>query len=153
DRIWFYTAHRWWGSSEYQPGIWFNKTVNTPFYTPDLNRPAYTSPNTHDHTGRLTWHVARKHKLALLGSYQGFCTCYGQVDATRAPEAGATNLYQPSIVQGTWSYPATDRLLLDAGTIYVRNFKGTPLLEGVTLNTPPIFDVGLNLRYNARAAG
>src|SRR5262249_48169395 len=26
DRLWFYTAHRWWGSQQYAPGMYFNKT-------------------------------------------------------------------------------------------------------------------------------
>jgi len=153
DRLWFYTAHRWWGSSEYQPGIWFNKTVNTPFYTPDYDRPAYQEPKIRDHTTRLTWQVSQKQKLAFLGTYQDFCTCYALVSASTAPEAGNHNLYRPHLVQGTWSYPLTNRLLFDAGLTFVRNLKLTPLAEGTTMDTPPINDLGLGLRYNARPNG
>ena len=54
NRLWFYTAHRWWGASEYAPGNYFNSTPNTLFYTPDLSRPAYQSQPTSDSSVRLT---------------------------------------------------------------------------------------------------
>jgi hypothetical protein len=153
DRLWFYTAHRWWGSSEYQPGIWFNKTVNTPFYTPDYDRPAYQEPKIRDHTTRMTWQITQKQKVAFLGTFQDFCTCYAVVNASTAPESGNHNLYRPHLAQGTWSYPLTNRLLFDGGLTFVRNLKETPLVEGTTMDTPPINDLGLGLRYNARPTG
>ena len=42
DRLWFYTAHRWWGSQEFAPGSFYNKTQGTPFFTPDTSRRGYT---------------------------------------------------------------------------------------------------------------
>jgi hypothetical protein len=153
DRLWFYTAHRWWGSSEYQPGIWFNKTVNSPFYTPDYQRPAYQNPKIRDHTTRVTWQMTQKQKFAFLGTYQDFCTCYAVVNASTAPEAGNNNFYLPHLLQGTWTYPSTNRLLFDGGVTFGRNLKRSPLVDGVTPNTPPINDVGLGLRYNGRPTG
>ena len=35
DTLWFYTAHRWWGSQEKAPNSFYNKTHGTPFFTPD----------------------------------------------------------------------------------------------------------------------
>ena len=49
DRLWFFTAHRWWGSQEYAPGNFYNKTQGTPVYTPDPDTAALrtTTSGTH----------------------------------------------------------------------------------------------------------
>jgi hypothetical protein len=36
DRVWFYAANRWWGTSEYQPGSFYNKSTS-PFTYPGSN--------------------------------------------------------------------------------------------------------------------
>ena len=41
DRLWFFTASRAVRSKNTVPGVFFNKTLGTPFYTPDPDRPAY----------------------------------------------------------------------------------------------------------------
>jgi len=63
DRLWFYTAHRWWGAGEYIPATYFNTTQHTPVYTPDLTRPAFTDISQQDNGVRLTWQVSSKHKV------------------------------------------------------------------------------------------
>src|SRR5687767_3787955 len=76
DKVWFYAAQRWWGSSTYSPGTWFNKTHGTPFYTPDLDRPGYTDFPYEDFTGRVTWQASAKHKLSFSQSVASNCYCY-----------------------------------------------------------------------------
>src|SRR5262245_10458723 len=68
DRLWFYTAHRWWGSQEYAPGSFYNKTQGTPFFTPDPSRRGYTDYYAQDHTLRLTWQALSKHKFTFADS-------------------------------------------------------------------------------------
>src|SRR5262249_11240942 len=36
DKLWFFTAHRWWSTQNYTPGVYFNATPHTLLYTPDL---------------------------------------------------------------------------------------------------------------------
>jgi hypothetical protein len=52
DKLWFYTAHRWWGSQEYAPGSFYNKTQGTPVYTPDPSRRGFTNYYERDNTIR-----------------------------------------------------------------------------------------------------
>ena len=42
DRLWFYTAHRWWGNQSYVPGAYDNRTHGTPVFTQDTTSPAFT---------------------------------------------------------------------------------------------------------------
>ena len=39
DKLWFFTAQRVWGNRNQVPGVFYNLTQGTPFYTPDLSRP------------------------------------------------------------------------------------------------------------------
>lgn len=87
DKLWFYTAHRWWGFNDGLPGNYFNKTQNTLFYEPDYSRPAKANETQRDHTIHVTWQAARKHKVNLTYSIQENCRCYFGSGNNRAPEA------------------------------------------------------------------
>src|SRR6202521_3909390 len=75
DALWFYTAHRWSGSQSYAPANFYNATHGTMFYTPDPGRQAFTDFYQQDHTLRLTWQAAPKHKVTLSFSDQKNCAC------------------------------------------------------------------------------
>jgi hypothetical protein len=119
DKLWFYTAHRWWGFKNGLTGNYFNKTQNTLFYTPDLSRPAFQHETQRDHSLRLTWQVARKHKVTFTRSVQENCRCLFLSPANRAPEAGIRFLFHPKMTLGSWSYPATDRFLVEASGMFL----------------------------------
>jgi hypothetical protein len=156
DKLWFFTAHRKWLAARFIPGNFYNKTQGTLFYTPDLNRPAFTNDFYQDHSLRLTWQLSAKDKVAVSYSGQDNCNC--PIDnlgggATRiAPEAAGLHYYQPNwFATVTWSRPATNRLLLEGGastTISAINSK--PLPE-VGPSDIAVTDLAINTRYNARA--
>src|SRR5262245_40604181 len=153
DKLWFYTAHRWWGGQEYVPGAYYNRTQHTPVYTPDLSRPAFTDIYQQAHDVRLTWQVSPKHKVNLSQAYQDNCHCRFDLTSAQSPEAATTLFYKLPLTQGTWSYPATNRLLFDAGVTYLRNEKNIPLWDGATADSIAIIDSGLGLTYHAGNRG
>ena len=125
DKIWFYAGNRFWGAQEYVPGNYWSKTQGTYIgrsdsgvsaYTPDLSRRAFINKPNKDISGRMTWQVTQKNKINYSHSQQGNCHCFWEVDNNRAPEASPDLHYYPSwLGQVTWSYPATNRLLLEGG--------------------------------------
>ena len=119
DKLWFYTAHRWWGFNTGLAGNFFNATQNTLFYTPDLSRPAIANETQRDHNTRLTWQAAEKHKINLTYSYEQNCRCYFQSGAFRAPEAAVAYLQHPILYLGSWTYPATNRFLFEGGAMFL----------------------------------
>ena len=163
DRLWFYTAHRWWGGAEYVPGNYFNKNhgiyIGAPnsgvtTYVADLSRPAYLDLYQKDNTGRVTWQVTQKHKISFTESFQQNCNCFRTVDASAAPEASLSHFYDPiNFAQVTWSHPATNKLLLEAGAVHLLNVQ--------SIREPPegkVTDVALRelttgFSYNASATG
>jgi hypothetical protein len=119
DKLWFFTAHRVWGFDTGLAGNWFNKTQNTLFYTPDLSRPAKAAENQRDHSLRVTWQVAPKHKVNLTYSYQENCRCFYQSGSTRAPEAAVRYKFHPRMYLGSWNFPATNKMLFEASGMYL----------------------------------
>jgi hypothetical protein len=152
NRLWFYTAHRWWGTQNTVPGSYFSASQHTLFYTPDLSRPAYTDLPHRDSMVRLTWQASPKNKMTVSESVQK-ATMFWEIDRPfRAPEAAILQEYPNSVTQITWSYPATNKLLLEAGGTILRAEQNNFRMEGVRSNDIPVTELSTGLNYNARAA-
>ena len=156
DGLWFFTAHRKWAASRYVPGNFYNKRQGTLFYEPDLSRPAYTNDYYRDHSLRLTWQASSKNKVAISYSQQDACNCpiddlAGAVPRP-TPEAAAGHYYQPNYIASvTWNYPATNRLLFEAGVktnIMSVNAKRPP---EVGPNDIGVTELSTNINYGARS--
>jgi hypothetical protein len=162
ERLWFYTAHRWWRAEEYIPGNFYNSTqgqyIGGPGsgvspYTPDLRQQAYTSQPQADNSLRLTWQAAQKHKLTLSANVQRNCNCKTGVNSLRSPEAAYDAHFVPTnVFQTTWSHPATNRLLFQAGATAVINVNvqeyATPAVTPADIS---ITELSTNFTYNSWA--
>jgi hypothetical protein len=158
DKLWFYTAHRYWASQEYNAGSYFNKNQGTSslLYEPDFSRQGFGVNENRDNSVRLTWQASPKHKVAFYGSYQYNCQCnlyLNLVTQPRSLEASYDAVFSPLLLtQGTWSYPATNRLLFEAGATnnYNRRFgvKKYGARDDIS-----ILERSSNLRYHAPDAG
>jgi hypothetical protein len=159
DKLWFFTAHRWWGASRYLQGSYYNATQGTLFYTPDLNRVSHNNEYFQDHSLRLTWQAAQKHKIAFSFSEQNNCSCpfgltgVGGTNAVLpAPESRGLHVYNPQYVPIlSWSFPATNKLLFEAGaSANILNEDSRPQVE-VGPNDIRVQDLALNLNYGSEA--
>ena len=121
NKLWFFGSARRWITTSNLAGLYFNKLQNpqgTLFYAQDLGRPGFEDNFYIDESLRLTWQAAAKHKIGVLFSTEDNCQCHaGQRGGTLSPEAAGDNHFSPAPrAQIKWTYPATNRLLLDAGT-------------------------------------
>ena len=169
DKLWFFTAVARWGSRVNQPGAYFNQlqgvgnaAARTLFYpgqpgtpyantAPDTSRPAAGFDWYRAHSLRLTWQVAERHRIGWFGDIQKSCRC------TTGPFTGANAIesergwdwWPAGVVQGTWTAPLTNRLLLEAGLSWQTtnwvNFAET----GVTRDDRSIIELSTNYRYGA----
>ena len=123
DKLWFYTAHRYWGTGETVPGNYFNTVAlqHTFFYEPDLSRPAFLYQRNRDNNVRLTYQATPNQRVSFMGTYQSGCRCYARVELNRAPEASDNQGQHPSLVQGSWTYTKSNSLLFEAGAQYMTN--------------------------------
>ncbi|MGE0392044.1 MAG: carboxypeptidase regulatory-like domain-containing protein [Vicinamibacterales bacterium] len=121
DKIWFFSANRVWGSQTYgAANNYFNKSDVFYRYEPDTSRPVYSDTYFRDYGGRITLQATDKQKVGIQIHYQRGCRCWQGITGGAAPEAQYSFFYTPHYVaQGTWSYPATNRLLVRAGAGYM----------------------------------
>jgi hypothetical protein len=157
NKLWFFTGHRRWGNSTQVAGIFHNATQDSWVFTPDPSRPGCSDFLQRSHSIRLTWQASARNKIKVFLDYQNHCDCHRGLDTgaagngtPTAPEAAHYRKYFPNNVpQATWSFPATNRLLVEAG-VSARIFIWTNMPEpGVTPNTISITESSNNFLYHA----
>ena len=123
DKLWFFTGHRRWGNATQVAGIFHNATQDGWVFTPDYDRPGFADYLQRSQSIRLTWQATARNKIRLFFDYQNHCDCHRGLDTgsagngtPTAPEAAHYRKYFPNNVpQASWSFPATNRLLVEAG--------------------------------------
>ena len=132
DKMWFYSANRFWGSQSFGANNYFNKAANFYTYVPDTTRPVYNNIWARDFGGRVTWQATSKQKFTLEHHYQASCSCWQGIGATTAPESSTAFIYTPNRMnQVSWSYPLTNKLLFQAGVSVMRQQVTFNSLGGV----------------------
>ena len=99
----------------------------------------------------MTWQASQKQKLTLALNLQDFCFCYYDSGAAsnKAPEATYNyHKYPENLLQTTWSYPATSRVLVQAGW-YLRVDGHLSEKVAETGNAIPVTDVGTGITYGS----
>ena len=137
DKVWFYTAHRFWGAANFHPGLFFNQDPTAFLFVPDRSRQKFGTYDLKDFQGRVTWQVSPNNKVAGLATWQVNCVCYklsGGVPIFRAPEASVDTRYglsrpEPTMQNYSWTYTATNRLLIEGGALYLHDVSVTEPTE------------------------
>jgi hypothetical protein len=161
DRLWFFTAHRSWGNAGRLAGVFANTDPRSLFYVPDTSQQGIGDFNNRAHSARLTWQASRRNKVSASFDLQDNCDCHRGIDpgasgtaaGVTAPEAAARRVYVPdNITQFTWTFPATNRLLFDAGgMLYKFSWRDLPE-PGITQDLNSIVEQSINTRYRAAAS-
>jgi hypothetical protein len=152
DRAWFFASVRSWGDRLYAAGVYWNATQGTPFYTPDLSRPADQWEDIRSNPYRITVQTTPKQKWSFFVDWpERACTCRSSITTT-APEAATGYHFQPDgLFQATWSSPRTAKLLLEGGWSFAEGGWPTQLQPGVTDDSIAIIDNGKGFTYNAKS--
>ena len=89
DRLWFYGSFREWGNKRQAANKFYNATQHTPFYTPDLSRPAFAKEWYESKAIRVTWRATEKNKFNFFADPQRDCHCPALTasGSVNAPEA------------------------------------------------------------------
>ena len=150
DRLWFYTAFRYWGVYDAPPGA-FKDTDPLDFaFTPDLNQPVINETWNRSTNVRLTWQAAPDHKFSLFADPQQRCTCAWSASSTLAFEASTVFHTEPnSMFQGTWSWTASNQLLVEAGyTAHPEAFTFEPQ-PSVGINLSNVRELTTGIRFRS----
>src|SRR5262245_21987277 len=157
NRLWFFGSARKSVTQQYAAGIYWNKHTQpaSMLYEPDLSRPASSNDFYRDYSLRLTLQATEKLKLVVGGSFQANCNCVyalfrPQGGSLVTPEAATEHAYEPAFnVTGTWTYPATNRLLLMVAAGANHSTQTNRRGEGVDEDSIQITEQSLDLKYGA----
>ena len=164
DRLWFFSSQRWWGNSQFVPGLYYNKDTSAWIYEADTSRPAVNDNTNRHHNARFTWQASEKHRVNLSWDLESNCVCHSGLTGASSPEGvHRWNFGPPNyILQATWSYPMTSRLLFEAGnTSLIFDYPTVPS-EDLPLGTNQISVLeasgnvtggARNFRYRSSAGG
>jgi hypothetical protein len=156
DRLWYQASARYWGNVTNVGGMWFNATPNSPFYTPDFNRPAQDGDTwLFDANIRLTWQPSARNKVTFY--YDNSQRRIARRNASPTVSTDASENYTTpgnGLMQISWSSPRTSRLLIEAGaTFYPSHFTncaGGPGCQPEVLpTTVSILEQSTGLQYAA----
>ena len=139
DRAWYFVNAHTGGSRKDSPNVYYNLNAADPskwLYAPDYDRITYSDRTFENASGRVTWQLTPRNKIGAFWDAQTICrTCTGSTPGGPEPQQVSPEavgvLSRPfHLTQVTWSSPATDRLLLEAGysgTFFgVGNFEREP---------------------------
>ena len=154
DKLWFFASSRYWVTSTYVPGNYFNATQGTLFYTPDLDRPLYDENSYFDNRLRLTWQASERHKIAATYGVERNCNCLNNVSTGMrdAAASGSAKYWPNRNGQLTWNSPTTNRLLFEGGVTFV-SLVQQRLRVGSTPGDPAVLDQARNYRYGNHRFG
>ena len=133
DRVWFYTAHRWWGAQNEQYRSFANvaegyasnpgATGYGALYRADLTDPSVLDIWNRDNSIRFTIQASERNKFTLSQAFQDNCACtYWTQWGLSDPAAAINYTYGPiNLTQASWTMPANNRLLFEAGVSLLKN--------------------------------
>jgi hypothetical protein len=151
NKLWFYTAHRAWGFANFIAGDYADATEGGPLYTPNLSKRAVNNETNITDGVRFTYQLSARNKFSLSYDHQDTCLCHTGLTALLAPEASQTRYYKDPnyLVQAKWSFPATNKLLLEAAdTSLIFDWPNYRVSEANATAIPTV-EASTNFTYNA----
>jgi hypothetical protein len=139
DRLWYFVNAHTGGNTKTSANVFYNQNVGDPskwLYVPDVDRREYSDRTFEDASARITWQASPRQKVGVFWDAQALCRrCTGATPGNSepsrvSPEAVGVLGRRLNVAQATWSSPATNHLLLEAGfsaTFFgVGNFERQP---------------------------
>jgi hypothetical protein len=147
DKLWFYYTSRYFTNEYYQAGLYFPVDPSAYVRTPDLTRQAFAGTWTADNNIRLTWAPTAKQKVSGWYAYQRKDDPHWLSQLLfMSPEAAQLVQWPTQLSTITWTYGATNRVLIEAGmapgespdtiTQPPENIAGVPIFELGGPNVP-----------------
>jgi len=157
NKLWFYTAHRKWGSTLRWANQFYNANPTAWTYTPDPNRPFEPWDTYRSSDVNATWQALQKHKFNFVVVNQNNDRPFGPYGPTLAgtiqPEAfTGFGILHNTVYQTFWNYPASNKLLFSGGWTWLNFDYNTDWLKNVSRDTISVFEQSRGYRYRAPEA-
>jgi hypothetical protein len=153
DRVWFFVNYAKMTSAQYVANSYINSCPGCWDYKPDLTRQAMDDDTGRDTSLRLTWQATPRHKITAFIDDNYHCKCHFGLSGGRnvdRSEAVPLNEAWNNIYQVGWTFPATQRLLVQASAALAPAPASAADQPEVVASR--IDDAGLGIAYRAEDA-
>jgi hypothetical protein len=154
DRIWFWTAHRYWGYQQIRTNTFYEKDQSTFVYTPDLTRPGTETQRNVSDDVRLTWQMTTKNKLSGYWSIAPRYTDHWTLASTLQPDASnLQNLPDNNFETITFRSTISSRALFEAGFgVTNETWTREPVEDSATSKGYPVTELNTGISFRAYPA-
>ena len=153
DRVWFWTAHRFWGYEQVRTNTFYESDQSTFVFTPDLSRPGTETQRSLSDDVRLTWEITPKNKISGYASISPRETNHWTLVSTEQPDA--SNLQQlphNNFETVRFTSTLTSKLLFEAAAgVMNETWTREPVQDSSSSLGYPVteFTTGVNFRAYA----
>src|SRR5262245_11325181 len=154
DRLWFWTAHRYWGYKQIRTNTFYEKDQSTFVYTPDFSRPGTETQRNVSDDVRLTWQMSAKNKLSGYWSIAPRYTDHWTLASTLQPDASnLQNLPDNNFETITFRSTISSRALFEAGFgVTNETWTREPVEDSATSKGSPVTELNTGISFRAYPA-
>src|SRR5438132_13795074 len=116
DKLWFFSTGRYQTNTSYIAGLYFPVDPKAWIRTEDKSRQGFDDQFLWDFTTRVSAAITPKMRLNGFIQIQHKWWPHWTISAANSPEAVGRVDWPGRLYQGSWSWTATDRLLIEAGS-------------------------------------
>jgi hypothetical protein len=154
DKLWFWTAHRYWGYQQIRTNTFYEKDQSTFAFTPDTSRPGTETQRNVSDDIRLTWQMSSRNKLSGYFSIAPRYTDHWTLSSTLQPDASnLQNLPHNNFETVTFRSTISSKLLFEAGMgNTTETWTREPVEDSLTSKGYPVTEQTTGISFRAYPA-
>ena len=154
DRLWFWTAHRYWGYQQIRTNTFYESNQSTFVFTPDLSRPGTETQRNVSDDIRLTWQMTPRNKLSGYFSIAPRYTDHWTLASTLQPDASnLQNLPKNNFETVTFRSTISSKALFEAAAgNTTETWTREPVEDSVTSRGYPVTEQTTGISFRAYPA-
>ncbi len=154
DKLWFFTAHRYWGYQQIRTNTFYESDQSTFVFTPDLNRPGTETQRNVSSDVRLTWQMSARNKLSGYANIGPRKTEHWTLVSTLQPDASnVQNLPKNNFETFTFRSTVSSRLLFEAAMgNMTETWTREPVEDSTTSHGYPVTELNTGISFRAYPA-
>jgi len=151
DKVWFFTAHRYWGYEQIRTNTFYEKDQSTFAFTPDTTRPGTETQRNVSDDLRLTWQMTPRNKISGYWSIAPRYTNHWTLASTLQPDASnLQNLPHNNFETVTFRSTISPKLLFEAGVgNTTETWTREPVDDSATSHGYPVTELTTGISFRA----
>jgi hypothetical protein len=150
DKLWFWTAHRFWGYQQIRTNTFYETDQSTFVFTPDLSRPGTETQRSLSDDFRLTWQISPRNKFSGYANISPRKTDHWTLVSTEQPDASnLQNLPKNNFETFRFTSTISSKLLFEAAAgVMNETWTREPVEDSQTSLGYPVVEqtTGVNFR-------